>query len=437
MSCESGHTTWTGKIVADEGVNRMGNSTTSLLEDAQELAPDIARLRHALHRRPEVGLHLPHTQERVLEWLEPLGFEVSLGKDLTSVTAVLRGGAGAATPIESRPAVLLRGDMDGLPLAEKTGVGYASQTGDTMHACGHDLHTSMLAGAATLLAERRDALPGDVVLMFQPGEEGYDGAAHMVREGVLEASGKKVDAAFGLHVTSASELNGVFSAKPGPIMSASDGLFVTVHGVGGHGSAPFAAKDPVTAAAEMVTALQNMVTRQFDIFDPVVISVGVLRAGTVRNIIPDTAYFEATVRSFSDRAQQKLQESVPRLLENIARAHGLEVTVNYQLEYPTTVNDEAETDFARRAVEELFDSTSYRAMRNPMAASEDFSRVLNQVPGSFLMLSALPPGADLDTAEYNHSPYATFDDSVLSRGTALYTHLAISKLQALGTPAAR
>lgn len=414
----------------------MGNSTTDILQDAVELAPQIKELRHTLHRAPEVGLQLPRTQERVLEWLEPLGYEITLGKDLTSVTAVLRGGAGANLPVGERPAVLLRGDMDGLPLTEKSGVEYASQTGDTMHGCGHDLHTSMLAGAATLLAERRESLAGDVVLMFQPGEEGWDGASYMVREGVLEASGKKVDAAFGLHVMSAMEETGVFTAKSGPVMSASDGLFVTVHGAGGHGSAPFAAKDPVTAAAEMVTALQTMVTRQFNIFDPVVISVGVLRAGTVRNIIPDTAYFEATIRSFSNEAHEKLQVSVPQLLQSIARAHGLEVTVNYQTEYPTTINDESETLFVRHAVEELFDSTSYQAMRDPLAGSEDFSRVLNEVPGSFLFLSALTPGTDLATAEYNHSPYATFDDSVLSRGTALYTHLTVSRLQALSASAA-
>lgn len=289
----------------------MSNSTTSILQDAQELAPDIVELRHALHRRPEIGLQLPHTQERVLEWLAPLGFEVSLGKDLSSVTAVLRGGRAAGIPVEKRPVVLLRGDMDALPLKEKTDVDYASQTGDTMHACGHDLHTSMLAGAATLLAERRESLDGDVVLMFQPGEEGFDGASYMVREGVLEASGKKVDAAFGMHVMSAGEENGLFYAKSGTVLSASDRLNVTVRGVGGHGSAPHLAKDPVTAAAEMVTALQTMITRQFSIFDPVVISVGVLRAGTKRNVIPEAATFEATVRSFSAEAQEKLQRSIP------------------------------------------------------------------------------------------------------------------------------
>ncbi|MFL4478066.1 M20 family metallopeptidase [Paeniglutamicibacter sp. ORCA_105] len=410
----------------------MSTATTAILQDARELEPEIVRLRHALHREPETGLQLPRTQERVLQWLEPLGYEISLGTDLTSVTAVLRGGAVDATAGE-RPAVLLRGDMDGLPLREKSGVEFASQTGDTMHACGHDLHTAMLAGAATLLAERRDSLAGDVVLMFQPGEEGWDGAGHMVREGVLEASGRKVDAAFGLHVMSSMGSTGVFTAKPGAVMSASDGLFVTVRGAGGHGSAPFAAKDPVTAAAEMVTALQVMVTRQFDVFDPVVISVGVLRAGTVRNIIPETAYFEATIRSFSNAAHDALQASVPALLQGIARAHGLEVDVEYRTEYPTTINTEAETHFASAAVRELFGTDSFATMASPLAGSEDFSRVLNEVPGAFVFLSALTPGVDAALAQYNHSPYARFDDSVLGRGTALYTQLATAKLASLAS----
>jgi amidohydrolase len=408
------------------------SDTTAIVQDARELEPEIVRLRHELHREPEIGLALPRTQERVLQWLEPLGYEISLGTGLTSVTAVLRGGA-ATAPAGERPAVLLRGDMDGLPLAEKSGVEFTSQTGDTMHACGHDLHTAMLAGAATLLAERRESLAGDVVLMFQPGEEGFDGAGHMVREGVLEASGKKVDAAFGLHVMSAMGDTGVFTAKPGAVMSASDGLFVTVRGAGGHGSAPFAAKDPVTAAAEMVTALQVMVTRQFDIFDPVVISVGVLRAGTVRNIIPETAYFEATIRSFSNASHDLLQAAVPALLQGIARAHGLEVEVQYRTEYPTTINTEAETHFAAHAVRELFGEDSFTTMSSPLAGSEDFSRVLNEVPGAFIFLSALTPGVDAASAGYNHSPYALFDDSVLGRGTALYTQLATAKLASLAT----
>ncbi|MBG6189470.1 hippurate hydrolase [Arthrobacter sp. CAN_A212] len=405
----------------------------SVLDDAQQLHDDLVRLRHRLHQEPEIGLTLPRTQEKVLQALDGLPYEVTLGTDTTSVTAVLRGqgGHGSATAATDRPAVLLRGDMDALPVQEQTGVEYTSRFDGAMHACGHDLHTAMLAGAATLLAERQDQLAGDVVLMFQPGEEGFDGAGVMIREGVLEAAGRTPDAAYGLHVMSAQQANGRLATRPGTLMSASDGLHVTVHGAGGHGSAPHLAKDPVTAAAEMVTALQVMITRQFDMFDPVVVTVGVLRAGTKRNVIPESAVFEATVRTFSEANREKMQTVVPRLLEGIAAAHGLEVTVNYSTEYPLTITDDAETVRAESVIADLFGSDRYSRMAQPLSGSEDFSRILAAVPGSFVFLSAVAPGADPLTSAYNHSPYATFDDSVLADGAALYTQLALARIAEL------
>lgn len=296
----------------------------TLMDDAIGMSDELTRLRRDLHREPEIGLQLPRTQERVLTALDDLPLEVSLGTSTTSVTAVLRGGdrtKGGA------PAVLLRGDMDALPVQERTHVDFRSRVDGAMHACGHDLHTAMLVGAARLLAEQQHRLSGDVVLMFQPGEEGWDGASHMVREGVLDAAGPRVDAAYGLHVFSSLEPRGLFRTKPGPMLSASAGLFVEVHGAGGHGSTPHLAKDPVPAVAEMVTALQTFVTREIDIFDPAVITVGRLEAGTRRNVIPDRASFDATVRSFSERTHDHLAAALPRLVEGIAHAHGVEVTV--------------------------------------------------------------------------------------------------------------
>ncbi|GGC78067.1 amidohydrolase [Tersicoccus solisilvae] len=404
--------------------------TASLLDDARALHPDITDLRHRLHREPEVGLELPRTQEKVLGWLDGLGYEVSTGTDTTSVTAVLRGQGSADAGSSNRPVVLLRGDMDALPVQEETGQPFTSAAAGVMHACGHDLHTAMLAGAATLLAARRDRLAGDVVLMFQPGEEGFDGAGVMLREGVLDAAGRRPDAAFGMHVASALAPTGVVFSRPGTMMSGSAGLDVTVHGVGGHGSMPFKAKDPVTAAAEIVTALQTLVTRRFDVFDPVVITVGSLHAGTKRNIIPDDARIEATLRSFSDDARARLAEIVPRLVRGIAEAHGLSATVEYHDEYPVTVNDPAEADFARGVVTELLGDRRYAAMPHPLAGSEDFSRVLAAVPGAFLFLSAVPEGVDHETAAFNHSPRATFDDAVLADGAALYARLAIDRIAA-------
>ena len=420
--------------------------------DAREMQGDLARLRHDLHREPEIGLELPRTQEKVLRALDGLPFEITLGRDTTSVTAVLRGGtpgavegvaggegtvAGGEQLAAGRPAVLLRADMDGLPVQEKTGVDYTSRIDGVMHACGHDLHTSMLAGAATLLAERQHQLPGDVVLMFQPGEEGFDGASYMIREGVLDAPGRRVDAAYGMHVFSSLEAHGTFCTKPGVMLSASDGLTVTVLGAGGHGSAPHSAKDPVTAAAEMVTALQVMVTRQFNMFDPVVLSVGVLHAGTKRNVIPETARIEATIRTFSEESRQKMMDSVPRLLKGIAAAHGLDVDVDYQQEYPLTITDEDETRTAEKVITGLFGDSRLSRWATPLSGSEDFSRVLAEVPGTFVGLSAVPQGTDHATSPFNHSSYATFDDGVLADGAALYAELAISRLATLAAaPAA-
>ncbi|GHG51631.1 amidohydrolase [Sinomonas cellulolyticus] len=425
-----------------------------LIADARSLEGTLTHLRHALHEEPEIGLELPRTQEKVLAALDGLGLEVSTGTDTTSVTAVLRGTGGtarrgdahdggdapssSAAPAAARPTVLLRADMDALPVQERTGAEFTSRIDGAMHACGHDLHTSMLLGAATLLADNRHRLAGDVVFMFQPGEEGFDGASVMVREGVLDASGRRADAAFGMHVFSSMAPHGQFVTRPGVMMSASDGLFVRVLGAGGHGSAPHMAKDPVTVAAEMVLALQTMLTRQFDMFDPAVITVGRLAAGSKRNVIPETAEFDATIRTFSDAHRGRMQTAIPRLLQGIAQAHGLDVEVRYEAEYPLTVTDVAQTEFAERAIAELFGeapgsgaAVRHARLANPLSGSEDFSRVLAEVPGSFIGLSAVPAGVDPATAAFNHSPFATFDDSVLADGTALYAHLALSKLAAL------
>jgi amidohydrolase len=404
----------------------------SLLPDARAIHAELRELRRALHRHPEIGLDLPRTQERVLSALDGLALETTTGRATTSVTGVLRGGG--AAPTGDRPVVLLRADMDALPVQELADVDYRSRVDGAMHGCGHDLHTAMLVGAAQLLEARRDQLPGDVVLMFQPGEEGWAGAKVMIDEGVLEAAGRRPDAAYGMHVFSALAPHGTFVTKPGPMLAASDGFSVTVRGSGGHGSAPHAALDPVPAAAEMVTALQVAVTRSFDALDPVVVTVGVLRAGTRRNVIPDEAHLDATVRSFSRATQERAAEILPRVVRGVAAAHGLEVEVAYTPEYPVTVNDEGETARARDVIEELFGEPRHLRWARPLSASEDFSFVLEQVPGTFVGLAAPQEGADLRTAEFNHSPRAVFDDGVLADGAALYAALAITRLHQLAAP---
>ena len=401
----------------------------SLRDDARELQGELAVLRRALHREPEIGLHLPRTQEKVLAALDGLPLEISTGSSLSSVTAVLRG-AGAP----DGPVVLLRGDMDALPVTERTGAEFASRIAGAMHACGHDLHTAGLVGAARLLADRRESLAGDVVFMFQPGEEGWDGAGHMVEEGVLEAAGRPVDAAYGLHVSSSSYPTGVFASRPGPLMAASAGLHVRVVGAGGHGSRPHDSLDPIQAACEMVTALQTMVTRRFDVFDPVVVTVGTFHAGTRRNIIPDDAAFEATVRTFSSAAAERIAEVSVRLCQDIATAHGLTAEVDFVPEYPVTVNHTAEHDFLAGTVREAFGEERFELLTDPITGSEDFSRVLDRVPGAFVFLGADATG-DPETAPTNHSPLAAFDDAVLSDGAALLAELAVRRLDRLAEEA--
>ena len=392
-----------------------------LRDDARELDGPVRQLRHQLHRHPEIGLHLPRTQQSVLAALDGLDLEISTGTALSSVTAVLRGTPGG-------PTVLLRGDMDALPVTEDTGLEFASQEPGAMHACGHDLHTAMLVGAARLLHAHRDQLAGDVVFMFQPGEEGWDGAGAMLDEGVLDASGRRADSAYGMHVLSSKVPRGVFSTRPGILMAASDGLRVTVRGAGGHGSTPHLAKDPISVAAQLVGDLQTLVTRRFDVFDPVVITVGRFEAGTKRNIIPDEAVFEATVRTFSERTRERLRAEAVRLCEQVGAGYGLEVEAVYTDEYPVTVNDAEHTRFATEVVAEVFGAQAHRAMDNPQTGAEDFSRVLAEVPGCYLMLGA-GTHDDVETAPSNHSPRASFADSVLPLGVQLHAELAIRALR--------
>jgi amidohydrolase len=389
---------------------------------AASRAGDLAELRHALHREPELGLHLPQTQRRVLDALDGLPLEVSAGDELSSVTGVLRGG-------RPGPTVLLRGDMDALPLVEAVDVPYRSQVDGVMHACGHDLHTAMLVGAAHLLADRREELAGEVILMFQPGEEGFDGAGKMIAEGVLDAAGSRPVAAYAIHVFSSTLPHGTFASRPGPLMAASDVLTVTVLGAGGHGSAPHRARDPIPAAAEITLALQTFLTRSVDPLEPAVITVGSLHGGNRYNIIPDRADLVATIRTFDPATRELIRTGVERVARGIAAAHGLDAEVRFDEQYPVTVNAAAEAAFVGATASELFGSDRFVELARPITGAEDFSRVIEAVPGAMVFLGAAPRGATGPRPD-NHSAYAAFDDAVLADGAALYAALAMRRLAA-------
>ena len=420
-----GGVVWAGvTIQAASGRGQGSRDVGGVHDDAVAIAPEIIELRRAIHADPEIGTDLPRTQEKVLAALDGLPLEITRGRSLTSVTAVLRGPAHHGGPV-----VLLRGDMDALPVTERSGVSYASRVPGVMHACGHDLHTAMLAGAARLLAARQAELPGSVIFMFQPGEEGFGGAKDMIDEGVLDAAGERPVAAYGMHVASGMLPLGLWTGRPGPMMAAADTLEVTVHGRGGHASQPHRSADPIPVACEIVTGLQTIVTRKFDVFDPVVITVGSFHAGTADNVIPDEARFSATVRSFSPAARAAVKDASTRLITELASAHGLRATAEFVAGYPVTVNDAAELAFAERTVGETLGEGKFFPTPYPVTGSEDFSFVLEEVPGAFIMLGACPPDADPATAPFNHSADAVFDDSIVADGISIYAELALRRLR--------
>ena len=390
----------------------------TLITEAAALAPGLVDLRRELHRTPEVGLQLPKTQALVLDALAGLPLEITTGKELTSVVGVLRGG-------QPGPTVLLRGDMDALPVVEATGLEYASTNGN-MHACGHDLHTAGLVGAAQLLSAHRDELHGDVLFMFQPGEEGLCGAGWMIKEGLLQATGKLPIAAYAVHVWSQAA-KGLFMTRPGTIMAGSNQLHITVHGKGGHGSAPHTTADPVPVVAELVLGLQTYATRRINVFDPVVITVTQLAAGVAINVIPNTATLGATVRTLSDATWDQLAAELPPLAEGIASAHGCKVEVDFTRQYPVTVNDPASTADAIAELGQLLGTERVLPLVDPLMGSEDFSLVLQQVPGTFIMLGARPDEVG-DDGPSNHSSEVRFDDAVLGDQAAALAQLALAKL---------
>ena len=400
---------------------RMPTSSSDLLAAAYADADRTIDLRRRLHRQPEIGLQLPKTQAMVLDAFEGLPIDVTTGKSTTSVVGVLRG----ARP---GPTFLLRGDMDALPVREVTGLPFSSEVDGAMHACGHDTHVAMLLGSARLLSERRDELAGQVVFMVQPGEEGQHGAKFMLEEGLLDAVPEApVSGAFALHISS-SFASGTINVRPGPQMAAADQWRLVVRGRGGHASMPHTAADPIPVAAEIVLALQSMVTRRVDVFDPAVVTVAHVVAGTKDNIIPDTAFLEGTIRTLSAARRADVLASVRRVPENVAAAHDMTAEFEHVEGYPVTVNDARVAARVLETAAELLGERASVLMPAPLMGAEDFSYVLERVPGAIAFLGACPPGQEPESAPGNHSNLVVFDEEPLPAGVALYAQMALQAL---------
>ena len=390
----------------------------ALRAEAEGLLPEVVALRRRIHRQPELGLVLPETQKAVLEALADLELEVETGGKTSAVVATLRG----ARP---GPTLLLRADMDALPLTEDTDVPFRSERDGAMHACGHDAHVAMLAGAARLLAGRRGELAGAVKLVFQPGEEGYAGARVLIEEGLLGGE-PPVEAAFALHVDSSLPA-GVVATRPGPLLASGDVFSIDLVGKGGHAAQPHLARDPIPVACEIVVALQTLVTRQMYAFDPVIVSVTKIQAGTAGNVIPEKAHVLGTIRTVSERARRAVREKLEQLVRGIAAAHGLEVKVHLIPGYPVTVNHADSVAFARGVASDLLGEDRIVDLDAPIMGAEDFSYVLQRVPGAMMFLGARPEGGE---GAPLHSNRMKLDESALATGVALHAALALRYLGA-------
>jgi amidohydrolase len=394
--------------------------SSSLLDDARRELPGIIAIRRQIHAEPEIGLNLPRTSATIVGELEALGLPAGQGRTTTSVVSVIEGG-------RPGPTILLRADMDALPLQEDTGLSFASAVPGVMHACGHDTHVAMLLGAARLLVERRSDLPGRVLLMFQPGEEGFHGARYMLDEGLLEGPGAGVTGAFAIHISNQYE-TGTINLRPGPELASNDTIRITVKGRGGHASAPHLAADPIVVAAEIVLGLEVMVTRSIDVFDPAMITIAHISAGTTTNIIPETAFLEGTMRTVSEATREATRALIRQVVEGIALANGVVAEVEIEPGYPVTVNDPAFTAFVSEVARELLGADAVRPMDAPIMGAEDFSYVLQQVRGALVFLGGRPAQLDPLTAPQNHSNRVVFDEAAMATGAALYTAVALEHL---------
>ena len=404
-------------------------SASDLHAEAVALLPTAVRHRRRIHRHPEIGLDLPRTQALVAEELTRLGLAPSLGTGLSSVTALLVGG-------RPGPTIVLRADMDALPLSESTGVEFASEIDGAMHACGHDLHVAMLLTAAQLLVARRDQIPGRVLFMFQPGEEGYHGARFMLEEGLLglKENGPSPSAAFAAHVTTRFPA-GTVATRPGPIFASSDVFEIVLRGRGGHASRPHVALDPIPAAAELTLALGAMVPRRINPFDPGVVTVAHLVAGTTHNIIPDRALLQGTCRSLSEATRGTIRQEIHHIANAIADAHGLTADVDFESGYPATINDPGATDVVLSVAQAVLGTDDLHVMAEPTMAAEDFSYVLQQVPGAYFFVGACPTGSTPGATPDTHSNVVIFDEEAMAAGISMFAGLAIHGQDARDTPA--
>jgi hippurate hydrolase len=377
-------------------------------EIEENFGEKIVALRRDIHREPELGFDTEKTAEKVLAAIDGLPLDVETGVAQNGIVATLRGDGDG-------PTVALRADMDALPIQEETGLPFASETEGRMHACGHDGHTSMLVGAAHVLAGMRRRLGGTVKFVFQPAEEGGGGGKVMVDEGVAD----DVSSIFALHLWPGLPF-GKVATKAGPIMAAADAFEMEIEATGGHGAMPHLGSDAIAIAAQVVTALQTIVSREVDPVEPAVLTGGEIGAGTAFNIIPDRAHLGGTVRTLNADLRKRMPERMEELARGVARGMRGDADLDYTFSYPVTINDEDAAGRVLSVAEELFGGESILELPNPSMGAEDFAYFLEKVPGAFIWLGV---GEDVTGL---HTSRLAFDEEILPRGSALLAALALS-----------
>ena len=383
---------------------------TALAPLPDDVIADVIAVRRDLHQHPELGFEERRTAALVAARLRNLGYEVTEGIGITGVAGVMRG---------SRPGktIMLRADMDALPIEEENDAAYASQTRGTMHACGHDGHVAMLLGAATLIARRRGGLAGTIVLCFQPAEEGRGGAKAMVEDGVLERFG--VERAYGLHLASAFP-TGIVGLREGPFYASSDSIEITIEGAGGHGAAPHFSIDPIYVAGAFIVALQQIVARQIDPLSPAVVTIGAVHAGTTHNVIPSRATLLGTVRAFDADVRAALAERIERVLRGVCESSGATYEFEYLRRYPVTSNDAEQTRYVRALA--IAEVGATRVIEAPkLMGAEDFSFFAERVPACFYSVGC---HGGPDSAYPHHHAKFDIDERALETGVRMMTALA-------------
>lgn len=383
----------------------------AVLEVSAPILEDVISLRRDFHMHPELGFEELRTSRIVADRLKALGYEVRTGVGQTGVVGILRTNKPGRT-------ILLRADMDGLPVHEESGVGFASQERGKMHACGHDGHMAILLGAAQMIMERRDLLVGTLVLCFQPAEEGKGGAKAMIDAGVLEDP--HVDKVYGLHLASLHPV-GVVAVRPGPVMASSDSIEITIRARGGHGAAPHQTVDPILTAAQFITSVQSVVSRNVDPIQPAVVTIGSLHGGTIHNVIPDDVSMLGTVRAFDPAVRDQMKPRIEAVLKGCCDSAGAAYDYDYLWRYPVTVNNAAEAAYVADLAARTLGAARSVEFERTMGA-EDFSFMLEQRPGCFFFIGAQSGPA---TAVAHHNAKFAIDERCLETGVQMMTALAL------------